>query len=67
MKIHYDWYEEIKMKNKDITTDNVDNIVKNEIGNVFTKVLEHCGVFKWDYEGKQAIKRYIDSLQLSID
>lgn len=67
MKIHYDWYEEIKSRNKNITLDNVDIIVKNEIGNVFIKVLEHCGVFKWDYEGKEAIQRYIDSLKLAID
>lgn len=67
MKVHYNWYEEIKMKNSNITVDNVDNIIRNEIGNVFTKVLEHCGVFKWNDEGKQAIQRYIDSLKLSID
>lgn len=67
MKIHYSWYEEIKIKNKNINVNNVDNIVKNEVGNVFTKVLEHCGVFKWNDEGKQAIQRYIDSLKLSID
>lgn len=67
MKIHYNWYEEIKINNSNITVDNVDNIIRNEVGNVFTKVLEHCGVFKWNDEGKQAIQRYIDSLKLSID
>ena len=67
MKIHYQWYEEIKLRNKNITVENVDSIVKNEIGNVFTKVLEHCGVFKWNHDGKEAIKRYIDSLKLAID
>ena len=66
MKIHYDWYEEIKSRNKNITTDNVDEIVKDEVGIVFTKVLEHCGVFKWDNKGKEAIKRYIDNLKESI-
>jgi len=67
MRIHYNWYEEIKMKNKYITNENIDDILKSEIGNIFTKVLEHCGVFKWDDEGKQAIERYIESLKLSID
>ncbi|MBE6054433.1 MAG: UDP-glucose--hexose-1-phosphate uridylyltransferase [Clostridium sartagoforme] len=66
MKIHYSWYEEIKMKNKDITLSNVDSVIENEVGNVFTKVLEHCGVFKWNDDGKKAIERYIDSLKLSI-
>ncbi|MDV4151645.1 UDP-glucose--hexose-1-phosphate uridylyltransferase [Clostridium sp. AL.422] len=67
MKIHYDWYETIKNNNKNITIDNVDSIVKNEVANVFTKVLEHCGVFKWDAEGKEAINRYVENLKISIN
>ncbi len=67
MKIHYDWYETIKTNNKNITIDNVDSIVENEVANVFTKVLEHCGVFKWNYEGKEGINRYIESLKISIN
>ena len=34
-----------------------------EVGTIFTKVLEHCGVFKWDEDGQEAIKRYIEDLQ----
>ena len=34
-----------------------------EVGVIFTKVLEHCGVFKWDEDGQEAIKRYIKDLQ----
>ncbi|MGG7212019.1 UDP-glucose--hexose-1-phosphate uridylyltransferase [Clostridium nigeriense] len=66
MKIHLEWYEEIKRKNSNITTETVDNIVKNEVGIVFTKVLEHCGVFKWNDEGNEAMHRYINSLKLTI-
>ena len=67
MKIHLDWYEEIKRKNLNITTENVDHIIKKEVADVFTKVLEHCGVFKWNCEGIEAMHRYINSLKLAID
>lgn len=43
---HYAWTEEIKTKYKDITEQNIDKIINDEIGLVFEKVLEHAGVFK---------------------
>ena len=67
MKIHYDWYKKIKDNNINITADNVDEIIRNEVGKVFTKVLEDCGVFKWTEKGKEAIKRYINSLKSYIN
>lgn len=67
MKIHYSWYEEIKKNNPAISKENIDLIIKNEVGEVFTKVLEHCGVFKWNEEGKEAMQRYISSLKLTIN
>lgn len=67
MKIHYDWYKKIKDNNINITADNVDEIIRNEVGKVFTKVLEDCGVFKWTEKGKEAIKRYINSLKAYIN
>ncbi|WP_291652355.1 UDP-glucose--hexose-1-phosphate uridylyltransferase [Clostridium sp.] len=67
MKIHLNWYEEIKKNNLSITKENVDSIIEKEIGKVFSKVLEHCGVFKWDEYGKEAMQRYINSLKESIN
>lgn len=67
MKIHLNWYEEIKRNNQSINKENVDSIIEKEVGKVFSKVLEHCGVFKWDEDGKEAMKRYINSLKETIN
>ncbi len=42
---HYDWSEQIKAKYA-ISAQNIDKIIEDEIGLVFSKVLEHAGVFK---------------------
>ncbi|MGL5649149.1 MAG: UDP-glucose--hexose-1-phosphate uridylyltransferase [Clostridium sp.] len=62
IKIHLDWIKEIEEKNN-ITNENIDEIIKAEIGKVFIRVLEDCGVFKWDLEGRNGLERYIDSLK----
>lgn len=67
IKIHLNWYEEIKRNNQSINKENVDSIIEKEVGKVFSKVLEHCGVFKWDEDGKEAMKRYINSLKETIN
>lgn len=43
---HADWADEIKAKYSDINKDNIDKIIEDEIGIVFSKVLSHAGVFK---------------------
>ena len=43
---HADWADEIKIKYSDINENNIDKIIEDEIGLVFSKVLEHAGVFK---------------------
>jgi len=45
-----------------INVDNIDQIVKDEIGIVFTKVLECAGVFKQTEEGLAAFHRFIATL-----
>ena len=42
--------------------DNAEKIVQDEVGKVFSKVLEHAGVYKRDENGKAAFMRFIDSL-----
>ena len=43
---HAAWAEEIKQKYNNITKENIDKIIEDEIGIVFAKVLSHAGVFK---------------------
>ena len=49
--------EELKLRE-----DNIDQIVKDEIGIVFTKVLECAGVYKQTEEGLAAFRRFIEAL-----
>ncbi len=60
---HADWVSEIKEKYSDINENNVDNILKTETGLVFSKVLEHAGVFKRDAEGTAAFIRFAKSVK----
>ncbi|MGN0604039.1 MAG: UDP-glucose--hexose-1-phosphate uridylyltransferase [Oscillospiraceae bacterium] len=56
---HADWAEEFAPK-YDITAENVDGIIKQEIGKVFAKVLEHAGVYKRDAQGEEAFRRFVE-------
>lgn len=59
---HADWASAFMKKYDTINADNIDQIVKDEIGIVFTKVLECAGVFKQTKEGLTAFHRFIDTL-----
>ncbi len=59
---HADWVDEILTKYDDINKDNIDKIIKKEIGIVFSKVLEHAGVFKRDEKGISAFLKFAGSI-----
>ena len=59
---HADWCEEILKKYEDITSENIENIIKVEIGVAFSKVLENAGVYKQNEEGKAGYRRFIEFL-----
>lgn len=56
---HADWAESFADK---VTAENVDSVIKAEIGKVFAKVLEHAGVYKRDEKGIEAFRRFIESV-----
>ncbi|MGN1088996.1 MAG: UDP-glucose--hexose-1-phosphate uridylyltransferase [Huintestinicola sp.] len=58
---HAQWAEEFAAR-REITADNVSDVINDEIGKVFAKVLEHAGVFKRTPEGMEAFDRFIDTL-----
>ena len=60
---HYYWAEEIRAKYDLITKENIDKIIKDEIGLVFAKVLEHAGVYKRTPEGISAFKKFAESVK----
>ncbi len=59
---HADWVEEFLPDYDAVTKENVDEILQKEIGLVFSKVLEHAGVYKRNKEGQEAFGRFISSL-----
>lgn len=58
---HREWAEQLKQKYT-FTKDNADEILQNEIGKIFAKVLEHAGVFKRTEDGKAAFIRFAESV-----
>ena len=61
--IHADWADEIKAKYSDINAQNISDIIKTEIGIVFSKVLEHAGVYKRTADGLAAFKKFAESVK----
>ncbi len=59
---HADWAEEFLPGYGEVTESNIMDILHKEIGLVFSKVLEHAGVYKRDAEGQEAFDRFIRSL-----
>ncbi len=62
LMIHNDWVQELKQRYT-FTADNTEQILKAEIGKVFSKVLEHAGVFGRTAEGKAAFLRFVDAVK----
>ena len=59
---HADWVEEFLSRHADVDEGNVMDIIKEEIGKVFVKVLEDAGVYKNTPAGREAFHRFIESL-----
>ena len=59
---HADWVDEFMPKYSCINQENVMDILQNEVGIVFGKVLEHAGVYKRDEAGAQAFDRFVSTL-----
>ena len=59
---HADWVDEFSRNYDVIDKNNVDEILRKEIGIVFSKVLEYAGVFKRDEAGREAFDRFIKTL-----
>ena len=58
---HAQWAEGFA-KNYAVTPENVHEIVQHETGLVFSRVLEHAGVYKRTPEGRAAFLRFVEAL-----
>lgn len=63
LKKHGDWVEKFlpayKKKGIAVTEDNVEQILKEEVGQVFARVLEDAGVYKCSEEGRRYFGRFL--------
>ena len=55
---HQEWADTIKAANTSITSDNVTELVRTEVGKVFMRVLEDAGVFKCNEQGQAAFIKF---------
>lgn len=56
---HKEWAIEINRKYGTIGYNEVEGILKNEVGQKFLRVLEHSGVFKRDADGQNAFNKFM--------
>lgn len=59
---HAEWVKTFLTKYDSITRENVMDVLQEEVGIVFTHVLEDAGVYKCTEEGRKAFKRFIEVL-----
>jgi len=58
---HASWVAEMKGKYT-FTAENITDILRTEVGLIFSKVLEHAGVYKRTAEGREAFLRFIQQV-----
>ena len=58
---HADWVEALKTRHA-FTSENAERILRQEVGAVFTRVLEDAGVFKHNAQGQRAFDRFLASI-----
>ena len=58
---HADWAEALKTRYS-FTAENAAQILRDEVGVVFSQVLEHAGVYPRSPEGKEAFLRFVEAV-----
>ncbi len=59
---HKAWAEDVVKNHPELNKDNIDKILKKEVGKVFINVLEHAGVYKRDEEGRSALDKFMNQI-----
>lgn len=61
---HRVWADEIKQNHPEATAENITEIVNQETGRVFARVLEDAGVYKRNEQGQEAFMRFVENVGL---
>ena len=59
---HKKWVDSFICSYDNINKENVDKIIEDEVGKVFSKVLEHAGVYKRDENGQKAFMKFVSQV-----
>jgi UDPglucose--hexose-1-phosphate uridylyltransferase len=59
---HAAWAAQLAAETPELTAENVHEVVRDGVGQIFSHVLEDAGVFKWDGAGRAAQRLFIASL-----
>lgn len=61
---HRVWADEIKQNHPEATAENITEIVNQETGKVFARVLEDAGVYKRNKQGQEAFMHFVENVGL---
>ena len=59
---HEKWVESFIDNYKNVSEENIEEILQQEVAKVFSKVLEHAGVYKRDEKGRRAFLKFVNSV-----
>ena len=59
---HADWVDEWLENYSSVTSSNINEIIRKEVGIVFSHVLEDAGVYKCTDEGRAAMMRFLGTV-----
>lgn len=62
---HQAWAEQLKAQHPQVTEEQVEEIVRQSVGQIFARVLEDAGVYKRTPEGQAAFMRFIKYVGLT--
>ena len=60
---HAEWAEQVLATHPEFNAENAEDIIRSEVGAVFTKVLEDAGVYKRTPEGQAAFMRFVEYIK----
>ena len=59
---HKEWAMDVKARHPELNKDNVQEILRDEVGDVFVEVLRHAGVYKCDEAGRKAFDKFVEQV-----
>ncbi len=60
---HADWAYKFIKNYENITAENIDDIIRKEVGLAFAECLDYCGVFKQTEDGLAAFMRFVSAVE----